>query len=368
MRGCCLVGALILSALPGESAARPQGLGGGLATLNPKAMAVESDLLNAVNALRRKSKQQPLAMEMRLRLFARKEAEGAARGDPTAGAVHDRVKQQGMAPYGYFLQSVYGTSAADLLKRLRADAATRAALVDSYAKAGIGAFYVPADPPYFQVLLLLAAEPDPMAGKPGLSTEQTNPVIQRAMPAISRCYDRALERNPNLRGKVLFSIVIGGDGRATETTLLNSLGEADLDVCMLQVVRGLQFPKPYKGKAVTLNHPIQLQPPQGDKVVGKLTAAQIRATFDRATFELTQCYEGRLAERPRLAGKMVLALTVLATGEVTRVRFTEDALGDGPLAQCILAVATALRFPRPSYGGEVDVTYPLNFEPPKKAK
>ena len=225
---------------------------------------------------------------------------------------------------------------------------------------------MPAEKPYFQVAVMLTRSPDPMAGKPGLAREQTDSIMQRNMFRFKQCYDYALEEDPNLKGQIVLKVVIGPAGSVSEASLLRKMGNGTFDTCALTVARSLQFPKPYKGKPVTLNHPMAFSPAHGTRRRGKLTRTQIDGAFSRARYDFKRCYESRLKAKPQLHGKIVIAFTVRPDGGVTKVRLTEDQPADLTLSNCVLKRAKELRFPRPEHGGEVDLEYPLNFEPPAK--
>lgn len=349
-----------------SSSQGPTGLG--LAVQDPKAMALETDLLERINQLRGQKKLEPLRMDGRLRTFVRKEAEMAARGDPAAAKVHERIKSGGYCPYGYWLQSNFGADAAAVLKGLRKDPGTAKALVGDFTLAGIGAFFVPEDPPYYQVTMVLAVEADPMAGQPGLSKAETDPVMQQAMVRIKGCYDQGLQRNPNLGGRALLKIVIGGGGKVQEAAMLQGLSDDLFNQCAVNIARTLVFPKPYKDKAVTLNHPMAFTPPQGNKIVGRLSKSQIESAFTQARFGFQSCYENRLKAKPNLAGTIVVAMTVDASGAASDMRITSDEPNDIDLSRCILKRAESLRFPAPEFGGDVQVSYPLRFEVPQKSQ
>ena len=339
------------------------GLPGGLHKTDPKVMAFEAELLNKINVLRQKKKLAALKMDSRVRGFARREAELAATGDPTAKSIKDRIKGRGLAPYGFQMQYAFGATSARVLKDLQKNRAMEQALIGEFVRVGIGAFWVPIEEPYFQVLVLLPRDPDPMAGEPGLSPAQTNKVMHAAMPRIKKCFDKALKSNPNLRGEVLLQLVIGKAGTVESVKEIKGLGAPAFDVCAMEIVKGLQFPKPYKGKPVTLNHPMRFSPPQGDRRLGKLTTTQIKGTFSRVSIRFRKCYDERVKKKPELKGTIELALTVRRDGGLKDLRVISDDIEDEPLNACVLKVARELHFPRPKHDGEVDLTYPLRFDP-----
>jgi TonB family protein len=348
---------------------KPQGLsglgppGGLLKTVDPKVLRFETQLLASINDARQGQEKPSLAMDERLRRFARREAELAATGSPEAGTVGERIKRQGLAPYGHYIQFSFGKAPQQLLKALRRDASAWAALRGDFARAGIGAFWIPDDDPGFQVAVLVARDPDPMAGKPGLSREQTDSVMAGAVPKIKLCYDHALRKQPNLRGSLLLQMVIDERGKVSEAQLLRGLGADAFDLCALAVARALQFPKPYKGKPVTLRHPMRLVPPQGDRRVGRLTDTQISGTFRAAASDFRACYDARAKAKPGLKGAITVAGTVATDGRFGDVEIIDDELADAALSRCVLRRAKRLRFPAPEHRGEVDVTFPVRFSP-----
>ena len=75
----------------------------------------------------------------------------------------------------------------------------RAFISGDFSKVGIGAFWVPVAEPYFQIGVILARVPDPRGGQPGLSRSETDPVMHRALPRITECYDKALKTRDPIR-------------------------------------------------------------------------------------------------------------------------------------------------------------------------
>ncbi len=351
----------------GLKGAPPPGLKGapGIGLVNPKTLAFEQEVLAALNEARQKAGATPVTLDEKLRLYARREAELAATGSPEAQGAEQRLKTQGLAPYGHRLQYGYGTNGKNALAELFKDAAVKKALLAEFARGAVGAFHVPEDKPYYQLLVVLVAEPDPMAGRPGLSPQQTDPVVNAATPRIRACYDAVLKRDPNAKGDVIFQMVIGGKGTVDSQKLLKSFGDADFDACALGVTAGLVFPLPYKGKPVTLNHPMRFTPPQGDKKVGKLTDQQIQTAFGWAAADFKSCYDARAKEKPKLQGTITLGLTVSEEGAVGLIDIVHDELEDKVLVGCVLTRARQLRFPAPEFHAPVSFTYPLRFAPPQ---
>jgi outer membrane biosynthesis protein TonB len=76
------------------------------------------------------------------------------------------------------------------------------------------------------------------------------------------------------------------------------------------------------------------------------------------------CYDNELKRSPGLRGKVVAALTVAASGEVTGVKIVSDTVNSSGLQGCILAQIHEWKFPAISGGSTVFKT-PFVFTPPK---
>lgn len=76
------------------------------------------------------------------------------------------------------------------------------------------------------------------------------------------------------------------------------------------------------------------------------------------------CYENELKKTPSLGGKLIVAITVSAPGNVTNAVVVTDTIGSRELTQCALAQIEAWKFPAIPAG---DVTFraPFVFTPPE---
>lgn len=349
---------------------KPGGLGGlgapgglGVGKIDPRVAAFENEILRLLNQARKQAGVASLAPDERLRLFGRAESELAVRTSFDLKGTDERLKQQGLAAAAHRFQFAYGTEARAVAADLLGRPDLKAAVLSDYERAGIGAFWVPADKPFFQLLVVLVRDPDPMAGKPGLSPAETDPVVNAAEPRIRTCYNAALGKDPNLHGDLLFQVVIGGTGAVESARLLKSLAAEGFDDCALTVIRALVFPAPYKGKPVTLTQPMRFTPPQGDKRIGRLSPAQIAAGFGLAQADFRACYEARAAEKPTLGGIIALAVTVVPDGAVANASIVQDEPGDAGLLDCVVKRVMQLRFAKPEFDAPVELTYRVTFSP-----
>jgi TonB family protein len=91
--------------------------------------------------------------------------------------------------------------------------------------------------------------------------------------------------------------------------------------------------------------------------------ASLLAVIQRYAAGIQYCYENELRRSPKLAGKLVVMITVAASGEVTDVRVVSDGLGSSKLSNCALSQIREWRFPAVPKGTTTFQT-PFVFTPP----
>jgi TonB family protein len=75
------------------------------------------------------------------------------------------------------------------------------------------------------------------------------------------------------------------------------------------------------------------------------------------------CYDNELKKNPGLRGKLVVAITVLANGEVSEASVVENTLGSSAVSQCVLSQIRGWHFPAiPT--GVTSFRAPFVFTPP----
>lgn len=86
--------------------------------------------------------------------------------------------------------------------------------------------------------------------------------IRRVIGSKSRrvkyCYARAMQRNPNLQGRVVVHFTIAADGSVARAHVTSGVG-AKLDACVVAAVRGAVFPPPPKGQLTKVSYPFVLR-------------------------------------------------------------------------------------------------------------
>lgn len=85
-------------------------------------------------------------------------------------------------------------------------------------------------------------------------------VFNQNQSALQKCYERALKRDPEMRGKVVLAVRIGSSGEPRSVSARSSAinDKAALD-CMEREARGWLFPRP-SGGSVTLRKPYVFEP------------------------------------------------------------------------------------------------------------
>jgi hypothetical protein len=93
-----------------------------------------------------------------------------------------------------------------------------------------------------------------------------NRIRQDFMPLAKECYEAALERSPDLRGKLVFSFVIVGDDtvggivESAEVDPSSTLTEAELVYCLRESLLSVSFEPPPESGVVTVTYPFIFSP------------------------------------------------------------------------------------------------------------
>ncbi|NNF06626.1 MAG: TonB family protein [Candidatus Eisenbacteria bacterium] len=94
------------------------------------------------------------------------------------------------------------------------------------------------------------------------------------------------------------------------------------------------------------------------------TNASLLAVVKRYSAGIEFCYDNELKKSPGLRGKLVVAITVLASGRVSDVKVVSNSLGSGALSQCAVSQIKGWKFPAIPEG-TVTFQTPFVFTPPK---
>ena len=101
----------------------------------------------------------------------------------------------------------------------------------------------------------------------------------------------------------------------------------------------------------------------GGAVTGSLDSSAVRQILQKGKKELQRVYERLLKSIPGLAGKIVVRVLIGADGSILKAEVTKDTVGNAKLKEAVVKAVKAMKFPAPSGGGGVIVTYPFEFKP-----
>lgn len=118
-------------------------------------------------------------------------------------------------------------------------------------------------------------------------------------------------------------------------------------------LRGLGGRPPPKGPRVS---------PAKPAIKGSLDKDVIRRIVRAHMNEVRYCYEQGLMRDPSLAGKVSITFTVDPAGSVAVATVASSTLSDPKVDGCIAKAVKRWKFPKPTGGGVVVVTYPFVFE------
>ncbi len=94
----------------------------------------------------------------------------------------------------------------------------------------------------------------------GLDSALIDEVVRQNLNRFRYCYQRELQRDPALQGKVTLKWVIATDGSvSTAAVKRDTLGNPAVSGCMLDVTRRMSFPQP-KGGIVIVSYPFLFAP------------------------------------------------------------------------------------------------------------
>lgn len=90
----------------------------------------------------------------------------------------------------------------------------------------------------------------------GLTAEEINRVVRSRQNAIQACYERELQRHPNLSGRVVVRWEIGRGGEVTRARVRSSsMNHGATEDCIQRQVRSMRFPSPGEDQLPVVNYP-----------------------------------------------------------------------------------------------------------------
>ncbi|MEK6772918.1 MAG: AgmX/PglI C-terminal domain-containing protein [Bdellovibrionota bacterium] len=94
----------------------------------------------------------------------------------------------------------------------------------------------------------------------GLDRNEIAAVIQRHLSEVRFCYEKGLQKNSKLSGRVSMKFLIGPEGYVTSANVGNSsLNYQPSETCIRDRLKTWKFPKPQGGVTVKVNYPFVLR-------------------------------------------------------------------------------------------------------------
>lgn len=101
---------------------------------------------------------------------------------------------------------------------------------------------------------------DPLVA-PGLEREQVRRVIRAKRGQYRACYEKRLQVERDLNGKIIMKFVIGAGGEVLTAIVLEStMNDAQVEGCLRRRMLKWRFPKPVGGGTVTVRYPFLFKP------------------------------------------------------------------------------------------------------------
>jgi hypothetical protein len=102
---------------------------------------------------------------------------------------------------------------------------------------------------------MLRSSPEERVTLGALRPDQIDEVVRRHLSQIRYCYQRELQRSPELTGKVTVKFTIGGDGVVSSARTTGTLESDAVETCITRRFLQMRFPEPRGGGLVLVSYP-----------------------------------------------------------------------------------------------------------------
>lgn len=86
-------------------------------------------------------------------------------------------------------------------------------------------------------------------------------IIEKHLNQIRFCYQKELNKNPNLYGKITVKFTISGNGTVSQSSIATTtMRNNAVEDCVVRVMRNIIFPAPKNGGIVIVNYPFVFKP------------------------------------------------------------------------------------------------------------
>jgi len=129
-----------------------------------------------------------------------------------------------------------------------------------------------------------------------LETADVEDTLQARFDDVRACYERAGKARDYAGGRVMLHFLVDGTGHAEDVWVVeSSLGNYDVERCLVGVGRSVAFPAPSGHKGTTFDYPVEFR---STREMAVLDIDGLKIDHDLATFlpQLATC--GRIAKEP----------------------------------------------------------------------
>jgi hypothetical protein len=184
----------------------------------------------------------------------------------------------------------------------------------------------------------------------GMDELETAKAFDRVKTKFLSCYEKGLARVAYLAGDAHFMVRVTEEGKTRWAFMKeSSLGNRDTELCMVDVVKTIRWPKPLGGEGLA-EYTLPFDPPPDERQAVPWTADHLGRTQHVVKSALSKCKAA--------AGTKGLTVTlyVETDGTASSVGIASaDQHGD-EAADCVIAAMKAIKFPRPgSFAAKVSV-------------
>lgn len=196
-----------------------------------------------------------------------------------------------------------------------------------------------------------AALPSIEAELGALDQGKVKAAFQKSQDRLMACYTQGAQRLAYLSGEVKFFVRVGRDGSARRAYLEEStLGDRATERCMLEVLKGVTWPRPEGGEGEARNS-LSFSPGDDERMPVAWSAEQLGAPYKNARTKLQQCRKSAGAKPLKATFYVETDGKPAAVGVAVADERGEEAV------DCVVAALSSIKFPSPgSFASKVTVT------------
>jgi len=188
-----------------------------------------------------------------------------------------------------------------------------------------------------------AAEADDgmvVAGLTGtLRRDEVDPVMNSAVSRFMRCYAEELDALPVLSGDLSLGFTVAPDGSVAEVrTLASTLGSRATEECILQIGRGLRFPRPHGGQANFEYGPVLFNPGEGSPTAALWDPTEVSEALAARATEVEAC---------GASSGVSVTLYIGPGGSVRSIGAVPESADRDEAARCLERVLSSVTFADP---------------------